>query len=92
MGQLKDMYLMPFRAIAAAMRMFVRNRNRVRDFARQPRVANTLKYGMMITLLLWLAIALFNRDDDDRLAKALKDLWPATTTDAANSKAASENH
>ena len=75
--QLKHIYLMPFRAIAAAFRRFSRNRARIRDFVRRPGVAATLKIGMAITMALWLAIAFFSRDEPDtRLNDAVKGLWP----------------
>lgn len=74
--RLKDIYLMPFRAIGAAFKLFARNRKRVREFTRQPRVASILTYGMLITMVLWLAIAMLNRGEDDgRLTDALQSLW-----------------
>jgi len=75
--RLKAAYLMPFRALAAALRLSVQNRQSIREFTQRPRVAGILKYGMMITLLTWLAVALLNREEDDRLAEAMKGLWPA---------------
>jgi len=87
---LKDMYLMPFRAIASGMKLFVRNRNRVRDFIRQPGIARTLKYGMLLTLFIWLAIALLTKDEDNnRLTEALNQLWSKTVNDTSNSDATS---
>lgn len=81
--RLKDMYLMPFRAIGAAFRLFARNRNRVREFTRRPRVASFLTYGMLITMVLWLGIAMLNRGEDDgRLTAALQSLWPKSGGDA----------
>jgi len=79
-----DMQRMPFRAIVAVMENFSRNRRRVRDFVRQPRIANTLKYGMMLTLLVWLVIALiFKGDEDNRLTEAVNNLWSTTTGDSS---------
>lgn len=79
-----DMQRMPFRAIVAVMENFSRNRRRVRDFVRQPRIANTLKYGMMLTLLVWLVIALiFKGDEDNRLTEAANNLWSTTTGDSS---------
>lgn len=90
MEYLKDMYLMPFRAIASGMKLFVRNRNRVRDFIRQPGIARTLKYGMLLTLFIWLAIALLTKDEDNnRLTEALNQLWSKTVNDTSNSDATS---
>lgn len=76
MERLKDIYLMPFRAIANAFRMFTRNRRRFREFGRRPGIATILSYGMLITMLLWFAIAALNRGaDDGRLTEALQSLW-----------------
>jgi len=78
--RIKHFYLTPFRAIAAMFRLFARNRNRVREFTRRPRVASALTYGMLITMLLWLATAMLNRGEDDgRLTTALQNLWPKGT-------------
>jgi len=80
--RLKHFYLAPFRAIAAAFRVFSRNRDRVRRFVRQPKVASAIKFGMLATMLLWLAIALLNRDEDDsRLNDALRGLWSKSAGD-----------
>jgi len=80
--RLKHFYLAPFRAIAAAFGVFSRNRDRVRRFVRQPKVASAIKYGMLVTMLLWLAIALLNRDEDDgRLNDALRGLWSKSAGD-----------
>jgi len=77
--RLKHFYLTPFRAIAATFRLFSRNRDRVRRFVRRPKVANALKMAMLVTVLLWLAIAFLNRDkDDSRLNDALQGLWSKT--------------
>jgi Flp pilus assembly pilin Flp len=76
MPSLKEIYLMPFNALAAAIRVFLRNRDRTKAFVRQPRVAATLKYTMLATLVVWLVIAVLNRDNsDDRLSEAFKSLW-----------------
>jgi hypothetical protein len=89
---LKDMYLAPFRAIAGLMKLFVRNRNRVRDFVRQPRIAKTLKYGMLLTLFIWLAIALLTKDEEtNRLTEALDNLWSKTVNDTAKNGSATVN-
>ena len=78
LGRIKAFYLAPFRAVAAMFRTFARNRKRLRDFTRQPRVAAALRYGMLATLLVWLLIAMLNRDEnDDRLTDAVRGLWPA---------------
>ena len=89
---LKDMYLAPFRAIARLMKLFVRNRNRVRDFVRQPGIATTLKYGMLLTLFIWLAIALLTKDEENnRLTEALNNLWSKTVNDTAENGSATVN-
>jgi len=73
--RIKDFYLMPFRAIAAGGRLFGRNRRRIREFTRRPQLAEILKYGMLITLLTWLAVAMLNKEEDNRLTEATKQLW-----------------
>jgi len=74
------MQRMPFRVIVAVMENFSRTRKRIRDFVSQPRIANTLKYGMMLTLLVWLVIALiFKGEEDNRLSEAVNNLWSTTT-------------
>ena len=78
LARIKAYYLAPFRALAAMFRTFARNRKRLRDFTRRPRVAAALRYGMLATLLVWLLIAMLNRDEkDDRLTDAVRGLWPA---------------
>jgi Flp pilus assembly pilin Flp len=80
LGRIKAFYLAPFRVLAAMFRTFGRNRSRLRDFTRQPRVATVLRYGMLFTLLAWLLIAALNREQqDDRLPDALRGLWPGET-------------
>ena len=80
LARIKAYYLAPFRALAAVFRTFGRNRRRLRDFTRQPRVAAVLRYGMLATLIVWLLIAYLNRDQqDDRLTEAVRGLWPGET-------------
>ena len=80
LGRIKAFYLAPFRTLAAMFRTFGRNRSRLRDFTRQPRVAAVLRYGMLATLIVWLLIAYLNRDQqDDRLTDAVRGLWPGET-------------
>jgi hypothetical protein len=86
------MYLMPFRVIVSGMKLFVRNRNRVRDFVRQPGIARTLKYGMLLTLFIWLAIALLIKDEENnRLTEALNNLWSKTVNDTPKSDSTTVN-
>ena len=90
---LKDMYLAPFRAILAGMKLFVRNRNRVRDFVRKPVIANTLKYGMLLTLFIWLAIALLASDEQkNRLSQAVNELWSKTTGEPSETDSTPANN
>jgi Flp pilus assembly pilin Flp len=87
-----EMQRMPFRAIVAVMENFNRNRKRIRDFVRRPRIANTLKYGMMLTLLAWLVIALiFKGDEGNRLTDAVNNLWSKTTDDKSKVDSTSVN-
>ena len=75
---------MPFRVIVAVMENFSRTRKRIRDFVSQPRIASTLKFSVMLTLLVWIVIALFTMgEEDNRLTDAVNDLW-STTKDATS--------
>ena len=75
-----DMQRMPFRVIVAVMENFSRTRKRIRDFVSQPRIASTLKFGMMLTLLVWIVIALFTMgEEDNRLTDAVNNLWSTAT-------------
>lgn len=81
----KEIYLMPFKALAAWIGMFARNRHRTTAFFKQSRVANAIRYIMLLTLVVWLAIAFFTRDDENnRLTITLKNLWSETVGDGAN--------
>ena len=87
-----EMQRMPFRVIVAVMENFSRNRKRIRDFIRRPRIANTLKYGMMLTLLAWLVIALiFKGDEGNRLTDAVNNLWSTTTGENSKPDSTSVN-
>jgi len=80
MPSLKEIYLMPFHALAVATRVFLRNRNLSKGLTRKPRVAIALRYAMLATLVIWLAIAAFTHDNDDgRLTDAIKSLWSKST-------------
>lgn len=84
-AQIKDIYLMPFRAIASGMKLFLRNRNRARDFSKRPEVAKLLKYGLALTMLIWLVIALTHRDQgNNRLEDAVINQWQQPATDDSN--------
>ena len=75
----RELFAAPFRLISAVVDIFVSNRNRIRDFLSIPRVANTLKYGMVLTMLIWLAIAMLAKEEDKkRLNDAVRDFWPET--------------
>ena len=84
MPTLKEIYLMPFHALAVATRVFLRNRSLSKGLTRKPRVAMFLRYAMLATLVIWLAIAAFTRDNDDgRLTDAIKSLWSDTSDERA---------
>ena len=79
MSIFRELYAAPFRLISAAVRVFVSNRNRIRSFLSIPRVADTLKYGMVLTMLIWLAIAMLAKEEDKkRLNDAVRGFWPET--------------
>ena len=61
--------------INAIARVFAGNRSRLRNLASKPGVAKSLKLGMLITMLLWLSIALLaKKDQDNRLTEAVQGL------------------
>ena len=86
------MQRMPFRVIVAVMENFSRTRKRVREFVSRPRIASTLKYAMMLTLLAWLVIALiFKGEEDNRLTEAVNDLWSTATGEATKPESPAAN-
>ena len=77
MNIFRELYAAPFRLVSAVVRIFISNRNRMRNFLSIPNVANTLKYGMVLTLLIWLAIAMLAKEEDKkRLNDAVRGFWP----------------
>lgn len=91
MPSLKEIYLMPFNALAAAIRFFLKNRNRTKALIRRPNVAAIVKYGMLATLVIWLAIALLTKDEDgNRLTEAVKALWSKATSETSQGSAEPE--
>ena len=87
-----EMQRMPFRVIVAVMENFSRTRKRIRDFVSQPRIASTLKFGMLLTLLVWIVIALFTMgEEDNRLTDAVNDLWSTATGDSSKPDATPGN-
>jgi len=77
-----EMQRMPFRVIVAVMENFSRTRKRISDFISRPRIASILKFGMLLTLLAWLVIALIYMDEEDnRLTDAVNNLWSNTMED-----------
>jgi len=86
------MQRMPFRVIVAVMENFSRTRRRIRDFVSRPRIASTLKFGVMLTLLVWIVIALFTiGEEDNRLTDAVNELWSTTTGETPKADSALEN-
>ena len=65
------------------MTLYQSNRDRLREFKRKRLVAGVLKYGALITLALWLLLALMAGDQGrDRLTESVKQLWPGTESGA----------
>lgn len=88
MGKLKDMWLMPFRLITAVMAIFTRNRNIIRKIKRQPLIANVMKYGALLTAIIWLSLAMLAKDEEkSRLTDSVKQLWPETEVSTTESPA-----
>ena len=76
---LKRLWLFPLRLIGAVMTIFQSNRIRLGEFKRQRLVAGVLKYGALVTLLLWLVLAMIAGDEGrNRLTESVKQLWPGT--------------
>jgi hypothetical protein len=74
------------------MENFSHTRKRIHDFVSQPRIASTLKFGMMLTLLVWIVIALFTMgEEDNRLTEAVNDLWSTATGDSSKPDATPGN-
>jgi hypothetical protein len=85
-GKLKDMWLMPFRLITAVMAIFTSNRNRLRKIKEQTFISSVVKYGALLTAIIWLALALLAKDEDkNRLTESVKQLWSETRDGTADS-------
>ena len=67
---------MPFRFIVAVMEIFSSNRDYFRRLKEQRVVAKVVKIGALITVILWLALALLAENEDkNRLTESLKQFW-----------------
>lgn len=85
MSSLKEMYLLPFKALASATRVFIHNRLRMKALASKPLLARAIRYGMLATMLVWLLIALLTRgEEDNRLDEAMKAMWSKATSGQAS--------
>lgn len=77
---------MPFRLITAVMAIFTSNRNRLRKIKEQTLVSSVVKYGALLTAIIWLTLALLAKDEDkNRLTESVKQLWSETRDSTANS-------
>ena len=76
---LKTGYALPFRVFSFFMGHYIRNRNALKVFMAQPRVAATFKGAIVVTVLVWIGIGLFaSQDDRTRLTDAVMTLWQDT--------------
>lgn len=64
----------------------------MREYVSQPVIAKILRYAMLLTLFIWLALALLAKDEDKhRLSEAVKELWPNTKGDTSQTDATTNN-
>ena len=79
MGKLKQIWLMPIHLIVAVMEIFTSNRDQFRKLKERRFVAGVLKVGALITVVVWLVLALMAQDQEkSRLSDSLEQLWPET--------------
>ncbi len=73
---LKNYLRVPFVMIVWVMETYAKNRERFRSFISQPRVAATLKWAIVMTAVVWIAVGFMASDEDrGRLTEAVKGLW-----------------
>lgn len=68
----------PFRMIVWFMETFAKNRERMKTFMAQNRVASIFKTAVVATFVLWIGIFAFlaSKEEGDRFTCAVKSLWP----------------
>jgi hypothetical protein len=72
---LRELYATPLRLLAAAMELYVANRNRLKAWLARPRVAAWMRGLVLLTALAWLLIFLFAGDEHgERLDRAFEEL------------------
>lgn len=73
---LKNYLRVPFVMIVWVMETYTKNRERLTHFLAQPRVATTLKWTIVLTMLVWVVVGLMASEEDrGRLTDALKGFW-----------------
>lgn len=76
---LKIGYAIPFRIFSFFMGHFITNRNRLKAFMAQPRVATTFTIVIGFTMVVWIVIGVYASDADrGRLTNAVMSLWEDT--------------
>ena len=76
---LKTGYAIPFRVFSFFMGHFITNRNRLKAFMAQPRVATTFTIAIGLTMVVWIGIGLYASDADrGRLTSTVMELWDDT--------------
>lgn len=76
---LKAYLRVPFVMIVWVMETYAKNRERLRAFLAQPRVAGTLKWAIVLTAVVWLVVGFMASDEDrGRLTETLKAFWTDT--------------
>lgn len=79
MNGLKSYLRVPFVMIVWVMETYAKNRERLKTFMAQPRTAKIFKGAIVLTVLVWVAIALMaNEEQGHRLSDAMKNFWSET--------------
>jgi len=76
---LKNYLRTPFVMIVWVMETYAKNRIRLKAFMAQPRVSKTFKIAVVVTTLVWLAVAFMASPEYcQRLTDAVQDFWADT--------------
>jgi len=88
---LKSYLRAPFVMIVWVMETYTKNRDHLKAFMAQPRVAKTFKIAVVLTALGWIVVALMaNPEQGQRLTDAVKSFWSDTQDLSEQRKALQE--
>ena len=77
MHWLRAYYALPFKALAVLVRIYKANRAWLEAHLAGKRAAFSIKSLMLVTLVVWIAIWLFTKDDNRLdIIQILKSIWP----------------